>query len=250
MRRGSAWHRDIRPILEHLDPTVTGSVDTLAENLRSFDLKPDPGRSAQSLRRESEAREQLALDLTLSSDVFSSQPFVKAANVDDALETMTESLSLSAEPPSVDFRYLKPVPKPVDHYSRDEQESELQLPLGVRLLLKDWDIGADPERFTYRDPYGTEEPSQRAASPPRVHVPASQPPLVIAANTVPPAVINTRAAPSMGQSQPTVKIPFSTSQATESPPQFLMTSTQVLPGPFGGRQNVKKKVPKKRMGGF
>jgi hypothetical protein len=32
--------------------------------------------------------------------------------------------------------------------------------------------------------------------------------------------------------------------------QDFMTSTQILPGPFGGRQLIKKKPAKKRLGGF
>ncbi|KAH9996898.1 hypothetical protein BJV77DRAFT_1065655 [Russula vinacea] len=76
-------------------------VQTIAERLRRYDLVLDDYRSGSSLRRESEAREQLAVDLVLSTDVYSGQSFAQVETEvtgDDGVETMSraaEAMTLS-----------------------------------------------------------------------------------------------------------------------------------------------------------
>lgn len=243
----------------------------MAENLREFDLAPGLDRPAQSLRRESEAREQLIVDLGLSNDVFSAQPFPAASMDDHQLESMTEALSLGSDPASVNFSYLRPIARSsVDHYTKEEKE-EVKIPVGVRLLLQDWATGADPEDYVYQE--GKDNPPEES-TPLRQHkgkptlftldspiIPHSQaPPLVLATSSIVPQVrpefsVKT---PLVAQSQDTtLRFPFSGSQPATSnwdlpgSSQEFMASTQVLPGPHGGRPPVgKKKSVKKRLGGF
>jgi hypothetical protein len=66
----------------------------MVERLQEYDLILDECRSGSSLRRESEAREQLAVDLALSTNVFSARRFVKSeADVTeyDRCETMSHA---------------------------------------------------------------------------------------------------------------------------------------------------------------
>lgn len=243
--KGAAWHCNLRPILQCLDCEVADDMKTLADNLERFTLLKH-GQNAHSLRLEAEAKEQLALDLTLSSDVFSSRPVARQAVVDNSLETLTESLSLNAEPPAVDFQFLQPV-------SRRTGEDDDDLPIGVRLLLQDWDLGADPGKYVYKDPYNAQGVpfSTKQHNPDRRHI--VQPPPVIAASkkTTPliPPVVRARGAESqpvvLSASQPIVEHSHSSSFSQE-----LMTNTQIVAGPFGSRAAMKKKPQKKRLGGF
>src|SRR6266404_5318154 len=74
---GARWHLSLEPVLRMFVPDISCDVRTIVERLRKYDLILDDYRSGSSLRRESEAREQLAVDLALSMDVFSAQPFTK-----------------------------------------------------------------------------------------------------------------------------------------------------------------------------
>ncbi|TFK55080.1 hypothetical protein OE88DRAFT_1732355 [Heliocybe sulcata] len=275
------WHTSIKPFLRHFDEDAAKDPEELLEALRCYDLESTPDRPGPSYRLEAEAREQLTLDLALASDVFSLNPFriPHTEDVDDALETMsraTESMSISVpEPPPVQFGYLRPVMKSkMDYYSKEEQPKgpdtqEVELPLGARLLMQEWEVGEDPNDYVYRDPYDAAPPPMKAATQKRTQPGAldvlsrsqpdlQRPPLIVPARTLAPSIPAIQAAPRrapahsqefarpgrMGAaSQPTV--PESQSQ------DIFMANTQVLPGPFGGRlPAVKKKVAKKRMGGF
>lgn len=281
----------------------------LAESLHSYDLIKNNDRTALSLRRENSAREQLAVDLVLSRDVYSPSAFVPPREVGNDLETMTEALSLGGhdadEPPEVEFGYLRPVMKAKnkDHYDRNsgyeggdaEEQSEsdgagkVSLPMGVRLLLKDWEVGTKVKDHVFQDPYNT---TGEAAPRPTAHpalakfrlmstAPTSQP---IRSQRPPPILPSQLVAGGPGSaSQPPFKRPPMTVQSqdtfirpntlfntrTQQPPgmglpqqsqvpqdfsqqsQQFMASTQILPGPHGGRPSVpKKKSAKKRLGGF
>jgi hypothetical protein len=260
MGNGARWHRDIRPTLRIFDSTFAATdVEALAGSMQRFDLQPDPMRNFEAVRRQTAAREQLALDLTLSGDIFSSQGFISPV-LDDSIETMTESLSLNEEPSPVQFRFLQPIDK---NAVEEPERKEGICPIGVRLLLKEWEVGSDPDLFTYKNPYRVaEDPSQS----PRTHEPIHpllaqttshphRPPTVVASGSVLSGIPTFRR-PIQHQSQPS-PLPHYGSQPLTSAPlsaeesQELMMSTQVVAGPFGGRPPpVKKKPPKKRMGGF
>ncbi|KAI5826906.1 hypothetical protein K523DRAFT_280073 [Schizophyllum commune Tattone D] len=349
MRKGAKWHWDMGPSLARLDSDFESrDVGEMEEQLRRWKLAGEEGRAAEegsegaddspegtrtaaSLRRETEARHQLTLDLALSRHVFSARLFVPPTEESDDLEAMTSALSIDTEPPPVHFSYLTPLKK--DHYARDAgptarnanatsdpnttdianttldsnaadtSDQPLTLPPGPRLLLSEWTLGDDPSEYEFHDSYDADaaersppvarrkaaKPTstagilsaelQQRSQPPFVvasqppPVMASQPPPVVAsqrppavsmraafpstqrppafASTQPPARRPLQAAGSepnmmdVGQSQPTAEFSQSQSQGMD-----FMPSTQVLPGPFGGRPAPKKKAAKKRVGGF
>ncbi|KXN86913.1 hypothetical protein AN958_09508 [Leucoagaricus sp. SymC.cos] len=282
LRKGAPWHLNIADIQNHINPTFNLNADAreLAEDLRSYDLIMDDNRTALSIRRENNAREQLTVDLALSKDVYSLSPFVAPREAGNDLETMTEALSLGGrdieEPPEVEFSYLRP---------------RIKLPLGVRLLLKDWEVGTKAKDYVFQDPYNTTGESvprytvhpglsrlrQANTMPSMSQVMNSQrPPMVIPSQALtsslgsasqpsakqPPPVVVQSEAPTirptgtfgtqplqqfgMGISQSQASQDDSSQQTVE-----YMASTQTLPGPHGGRPSMPKKKPaKKRLGGF
>ncbi|KAI4525805.1 hypothetical protein K525DRAFT_289564 [Schizophyllum commune Loenen D] len=342
IRKGAKWDWDMESSLARLDGDFKSmEVGQMEEQLRRFELtgdeeqvveeggedtneadtdSPEDTRTAASLRRETEARQQLTLDLALSRHVFSARPFVPPPEDSDDLEAMTSALSLATDPPPVHFSYLTPLRK--DHYAResagaavdsanntsdpntsveaanatvdnaDTFDQPLTLPPGPRLLLSEWTLGEDPSEYEFHDAYDADaaerpppvkrkaakptstagilsaELQQRSQPPP---VMASQPPPVVASQRPlaisaqrppvgfpqPPARRPLQAAGSepnmdlhhnrmdVGQSQPNAEFSQSQSQGMD-----FMPSTQVLPGPFGGRPAPKKKPAKKRVGGF
>ena len=252
------------------------------DSLRGYDLAPSDERPGLSLRRESEAREQLTLDLALSTDVFSVQPFSKQHALDpldEAIETMsraTEAISLmdTADLPQVHFGYLNPVPQ-ANHYTRldngpEEPSQGARAPLGVRLLLKEWDVGADPNAYVYHDPYGTEildGGDIRRAAPvllppiPRQQPQSQRPPMVVPTIAAGPPIVSrigtdnrTRQgvfAHSQGANPALRNVMQESQESGFGGSQEFVTNTQIVPGPFGARQTAgKKKAGKKRIGGF
>ena len=270
----------------------------------------DTSEAPLSMQRETEAAEKLAVDLALASDIFSSTPFRDtrtSTDGDNLLEQVEESatslfaqMSLGQrEPPAVKFGYLKPTVKdPSKHYKKRDEvqepqsaEYEVELPLGVRLLLTEWEVGTDPAGYAYADPYGqgasgqVTTPNTKSRSgpttdgmnkqlPPVVQSsrnPQTPPTIVPAAKRAPP-VVKSAKQPGRDQERPQVNSRPSATPAKLVPSQVrpeLMTdtlldttqtsssqpapvvNTQVVPGPFGGRPaTVKKKPPKKRIGGF
>jgi hypothetical protein len=277
--KGAAWHFNLEPVLQRFIPDISGDVQSISERLCRYDLVLDDYRSGSSLRRESEAREQLAVDLVLSTDVYSAQSFAKGETKeteDDELETMSraaEAMTLSErELPSSHFGYLSPIPAP-DHpfpaKPAENASTSVALPPGVRLLLAEWDVGADPDQYAYHDPYD-EDDQQPVTTRPTLHKPtqrhgtrevsqATQSLPVVA----PPVVVHTRTAPAAGtssSSQPISSHPGGrsldigdlTGPNTHTDSYPTMASTQVLPGRFGGRLPAGKKGAsgKKRVGGF
>lgn len=259
------WHRSIAPTLSRLDKRFQVDPTKWAKYLQQFDLRNTSTISDQAYRYQHTARQQLELDLALSTDVFSemvSQP----DNNNQALEVMAEALSLSAEPPPVEFKYLGPLER--KHASERGEAGEAlgtpDIPMGVRLLLKHWGSGS-PESYFYQDPYDS---SGATGSTSHIKLPTAAPSVRDTATQRPPQV--------MASKQPNVPILPDTfrglrpiAQSQEAPPRHDLTfgsplssarpifsvsedlvSTQVLPGPHGGRPSVKKKPVKKRLGGF
>ncbi|KAG9318829.1 hypothetical protein JVU11DRAFT_933 [Chiua virens] len=264
------WHYDIRDTsIPTLDSRSFNS-DASYEYLKELDLVPGVERHDPSVRRETEAREQLVLDLTLSTDVYSARPLAQLNSLSEGGETSdtvahpVERL-YSEEPPEVKFGYFRPIRKiGANHYAdkeQGEQDPTVSSPLGVRLLLAEWELGTDPADYTYRDPYGVativaqpipqyRKPLAAPAATQKKQTQLQQPPPIVVAATQPPVVHTAERAPSRIQSQTT----HSQQQLEPDIDAFAqepMTSTQVLPGPFGGRPGAAGKKPtKKRIGGF
>lgn len=240
-----------------------------------------------SIRRENDAREQLAVDLTFSKDVYSPSPFIGPREVGNDLETMTEALSLgengTREPPEMGFGYLVPMSqgKKKNYYDEDHEKGvptgKVSLPMGVRLLLKDWEVGTKAKDYVFQDPYSTLGDSGSHSNvhsvlqgfgevtmvPSMLQAMSSQrPPMIMSSQALGsglgsqttqqlPAVIELPPVRSTGmfgtrpQDEPSMS---QVSQDHSQQPEQYIASTQVLPEPHGRRP--KKKPPKKRLGGF
>ena len=276
--KGAAWHVNLGPVLQKFVPDIAEDVQTIVERLHRYDLIVDDYRSGSSLRRESESREQLAVDLALSTDVYSAQSFSNAkaetdATEDDKFDTMSraaEAMTLTDMAlPSIHFGYLSPV---MTHNAPDTESTSLALPLGVRLLLSEWTAGTDPHQYAYRDPYDDQQPGATTfidRTPIRMNAAqATQSQSIVTTAAAPPIIacskpdLRTDPRTIISSSQPG---PVTRRRAgslddsdrvgldIESDSFAPLVSTQVVPGPFGGRPpTVRKKAApgKKRIGGF
>jgi hypothetical protein len=256
------WHRSIALTLSRLDKEFQVDPKDWVTYLQQFDLRKTSTISDQAYRYQHTARQQLELDLALSTDIFS-QMASKPDNVDQALEVMTEALSLSVEPPPVEFGYLRPLER--KHRSEEDEVGEAlgtpDVPMGARLLLKHWGWGS-VDSYLYRDPYDDSGTVDHIKSlpvvPPIEDFVARRPPLVVASKQTNVTIlpVNFRGLKPITQSQeapPRHDLSFG-SPRFSAQPNFAgsedLVSTQVLPGPHGGRPSVKKKPVKKRLGGF
>ncbi|KAI9458490.1 RNA polymerase I-specific transcription-initiation factor-domain-containing protein [Russula earlei] len=246
LMKGAGWYFNLVPVLERFVPDISGEAQLIVEKLGQYDLALDDYRSGSSLRRESEAREQLAVDLVLSTDVYSAQPFAEA---EATMSRATEAMTLSGETgqPSVRFGYLNPV------LAMDNSKA-LALPQG-------WDTGTDPDQYAYHDPYD----DQRPVAIPRTHSRKrgdrddAQGAMTQQSAKVPPCVIaHSRVAATavISSSQPMTRRLDGSDWAEpdgHSDSYRPVASTQVVPGPFGARLPIGRKgvaSGKKRVGGF
>lgn len=285
LKREAPWHLDVSRTLQKIDPSISYDSESLDDH--SLDYKLDTSLDGP-IQIQDEAQRKLSLDLFLATDVYAPQAWTSvAAGGIDALETMSraaEALTLGDEPPSVGLGYLRlrkgVSSNPPHHILRTDSPAtqDFDGPLAVRLLLNEWSIGADPENYAYTDPY--EEESQQLIAVHRRRqetvppiVPGTLPPFRL---QVPPMVVASKptAPPIVGVGAPVRAMPtwntivfenptqpsrppaprtgsqMVSTDASQPPSQQLLPSTQVLPGPFGGRQAGKKKPVKKRLGGF
>jgi hypothetical protein len=228
------------------------------------------------------------VDLVLSKDIYSPSAFTPHRELGYDLETMAGALSLGGdqvdEPPEVEFGYLRPVvkAKAMDHYEKDKSEDagtnieggdsdKISLPMGVRLLLKDWEVGTETKDYIFRDPYNTtDEPTPRFSAAAKLRhmnsgpnassqpVRSQRPPPVMSSQAVagrPDSQPPPKKLPMVVQSQdtflqPSMPLPSSATGYSQ-PSQASQPNTQILPGPHGGRPSTtKKKSTKKRVGGF
>ncbi|KAJ2913436.1 hypothetical protein MD484_g6974, partial [Candolleomyces efflorescens] len=252
------WHMNLNSTLRILEQGISGDLEQAEKPFTELNLKDDDDRTVECLRLEKRYREQLEMDLRLSRDVFSAHGFAKAKEVDSTLETMTEALSLGDSPPEVEFGFLRPALRKAKDDEPTGDNQGLGMGLGVKLLLKDWELGADAEDYDYRDPYSTTDTP---------HLPKTRPSPVVAPDPPPPTAappqlltqkdlypiqrLTPNGLPPLKKSESQTIFPTGASQTETQTQDALMASTQILPGPFGGRQVAKKKPEKKkRMGGF
>ncbi|GAW01172.1 mitochondrial carrier [Lentinula edodes] len=231
---GASWYSDIAPIMNHFDESTVGNIRSIAERFRSFDLSLSPDHPIQASRRQNKAREQLALDLTLSKDIFSTQRFTQFPRTPTG--DCTEASGPSA---IVHFHYLQPMPRR-DHYSREEQqEDNVNFPCGVGLLLEDWDVGVDPDKYIYNNTYDVKaEPNLETTPKLRVQPVQSQTTLLpssLSQSQMPPSIAILPVNQPLALPLRVSGVQSQMTEPTEVESQVLMTSTQVLPGPFGGR---------------
>jgi hypothetical protein len=249
------WHRSIASTIGRLDKDFRSDPQELMKYLQEFNLVGE--HISKNVRElEQAVCQQLTLDLILSSNIVSKTRFSQC-EVEHSLETMTEALSLRGDPPpAVKFGYLRPLVKRRSSCDIGARSDVLQpeIPPGVRSLLKEWDNN-DPDEYVYRDPYAAEGPPPlkfaKEATIPQFVAQNKHPPKILTSSAIPPAISETQRTVLRVQSQgiPAL-VPYDEELDRPSgSTQNLVVSTQVEPGPFGGRPTVKK-FAKKRLGGF
>ncbi|KAI6045703.1 hypothetical protein EDC04DRAFT_2558982 [Pisolithus marmoratus] len=268
------WSYNILRSIHRLPYDISDDWSTFTEHLKKLQLESNREGTEISLQRQTEAREQLVIDLALSCDAFSPRPITKPRSTESEFGTVSEEKrrnGITDEPPDVEFSFFHPLRRiGANHYKiaeetnpmLSEEDTKVSCPTGVRLLLADWEVGSDVKNYTYRDPYNATE-VDHASGPRRKQalrtplptqstvVPSQRPPAIVAAtgtrSGVRPQweVTGTQATHTAKQSysQETFYHTFDTFS------QDPMTSTQVLPGPYGGRLTVGRKPTKKRIGG-
>ncbi|KAG2078176.1 hypothetical protein BDR04DRAFT_1226942 [Suillus decipiens] len=278
---GAAWSCDFKPFLRRMGLSPADHWEEMYGLLEAFSLSYSSDAPGSFAQREEESREQLILDLALSSVVFSAQPvYMSAAPIEvDDVESMsltTKALTLDDEPPEIQFGYLCPHLKlGINHYpdgsrhkdavAEPAQDTDFSSPLGVRLLLREWEVGKDVEAYTYHDPYNTEgdDPIVPSREGPLPTAPVNtqtttttsqRPPLIVAGFEPRPPPIHVAqnhwgkfSTQPQGFTLRTTDIQHGNYPEPSQPSQELMMSTQVLPGPYGGRNGPNKKPVKKRL---
>ncbi|TFL07491.1 hypothetical protein BDV98DRAFT_587980 [Pterulicium gracile] len=238
-------------------PSSSSSYN-LNNTLRALDPTYPSEETLQQQRQSGSTTEldERLVDLALSEDILSSQPMPGVASSEETPESILEGLSLGTPPP-IRYSYFKPKDT-VDSMDEDEDQIGVGV-LGARLLLQDWVTGSNPQNFVYEDPYDTspkDSSTTTAASPPPKFssglatrtVPAIR--SVAFSQVVPPSVQWSHSQPTIAHSQPEAARTVQT-QSSQPEPREVFSSTQVLPGPFGGRKSVPlPKKAKKRLGGF
>ncbi|KIY72071.1 hypothetical protein CYLTODRAFT_486664 [Cylindrobasidium torrendii FP15055 ss-10] len=279
-----ARHWDLVDILARFDPSITRDGDAIgiAEGYEFDD--------SQTKEWNQRARQLLFADIIMASSISSPHHSASPRPANLNLETMTEALSIAPDPPEVEFSHLRPdanfrmpswkcVSEQREHEEDEEDEtvvntdsitrdddlegkgaSKLKLRRGIRLLLDEWTVGTSPEDYTFLNPYqdapsssptttlhhGKSKNSNTAQSR---SLPSKRPPAIVPlVQRAPPALRSTQPFSSQ-QSEP------SSTRANDfrggSQVSALATSTQIMPGPYGGRPSaVKKKPARKRLGGF
>jgi hypothetical protein len=272
---GAAWRCDFRPLFSRMGLACVDHWEDMRDHFKTFNLSYSVN-SPELFQQEEESQEQLVVDLALSSMAFSAKS-VSAPAVLTQMEEVslaTKALTLDDELPEIRPGFLHPRRKlGINHYpdasknedavTQPKQETEFSTPLGVRLLLREWEVGTDVESYAYHDPYNTEggdlvyPPSQQRSLPTapvlmqKTTTSSQRPPLVVTGSAPRPSPTRVAHRPwemSGTQPQGVTLIPHGN---YPEPSQGLMTSTQVLPGPHGGRPAPpNKKLVKKRLGGF
>lgn len=278
--KDSAWMFDLSPTIETIR-----ELDDMIGNLGT-------GHPSHL-----DAERLQAMDAALYSHVYSSNHIAtsdKYMHDDDSLERATELLSLAEArmPPPVSFSFLKPRPitDDITDISREIQEPKDTVgtipdaTLGTRLLLSEWELGADPRKFEYINPYPEVPTSTLDSTQSRLRLHAEQsrsqfvepfgrsieqsqirpaPPKIGLSQSIAPVIIS---AGTPGRSMPKMATQKSDSVPGEPASQMkwqpttpsiglsqstMPTSSQIQPSKLstGAAKPSTKKV-KKRMGGF
>lgn len=187
--KGAVWSFDMTPLMKKLDDELPvpspdtslshSSVLLPSESFAAFNCLPGfesaiddsphlAAATAASSKREKDAVETLALDLSLSRHMFAIRRPVPPQGVQaegegdvdvaDALSHATQSLSIADKgPPSARFGYFRPKFVGVDVGNMSsEMGKDSEQPLGARLLLTEWSVGENVDTYKYTDPYNSE----------------------------------------------------------------------------------------------
>jgi hypothetical protein len=267
----------------------------LSSTIRSIQQLDDIS-SSRKLRaegdngRRSDSARQLEMESALYSHIYSSNPIAlsdRYPHDDESLERATELLSLSEArmPPPLSFIFLKPRPVADDiadilerpRMSTDTVGEVPDASLGTRLLLSEWELGADPQQFAYINPYPDvptpilkdkssrrtsymqQNPSQPVERPPpslELLQSRSAPPKIgVSQSSIPITPSTGRTLPKVATKNPVDPALQSRWKATPSSighsQNTILTSSQPQPSTVqGGVPKPATKKVKKRMGGF
>lgn len=204
----AAWRCDFKPFLSRVGLGRMDHWEDMRGRLEAFNLSYPVDTPELLVQQEGESQEQLVVDLALSSMALSSRPVsMPAVSTQmsglEAVSLATKALTLDDELPEIQLGYLRPRRKlGINHYpdalkgkdavAQPTQDAEFSTPLGVRLLLKEWEVGTDVESYTYRDPYNAKStdpvsrPSKERAFPiapviaQKTNTSSQRPPMVVA----------------------------------------------------------------------
>lgn len=180
------WTFRLAPFIHRTIPEFSEDIATTTKNIRRHDLLFNTEGVGPLLHRETEAREQLALDLTLASNVYSPMRIErKQLNLDSAFDDMLETMSRATEAmslgpsdiPAMKFGFFRPSLPAINYTANSNGQLGVQqhlIPNGVNLLLQDWSIGADPRAYEYVDPYGVAPSLRHTHTQPSIRPARSQ----------------------------------------------------------------------------
>ncbi|KAG8966242.1 hypothetical protein FRC03_012253 [Tulasnella sp. 419] len=168
---GWSWNigNSLRQITKSAVPFPEHANDFDTTKFKRFDAKRTGWVDPVEMKREEDARNELVVDLAMSLDVYSMEPFHKdtirrdvndSEFVEEATNMLSKTTLRASEPSKIEYGFLRALPinqipgeelTPID--DRDKEDGSVE-PLGVRLLLQEWPLGEDPSNYTYEDPYG------------------------------------------------------------------------------------------------
>jgi len=156
---------------------------------------------------------------------------------------MAEALSLDSDGPPIQFGCLHPL-KRDDIEGPEESNRDVKGTPGVRMLLKEWQVGADPKAYVCSGSFHEGDPIQLVAKARTGTSPIVQPPTVAASRN--PTLFKAGDTRHEAFSQDAGAVAWTIADSQE-----VFASTQIVPGPYGGRSGLgKKKTGRKRLGGF
>lgn len=132
-------------------PLIANADETAARLRFDYNLvDADPEHSVPTDVFASHACDVLALDLSLSASVYTSDPITPAVlSADDELAQATQSLSLSRPTAPLSYSFIRPVlrkPLPTEDRSYGLEGSPT-----ARLLISKWVVGDDPSDYCHVD---------------------------------------------------------------------------------------------------
>lgn len=248
-------------------PTDPGGFFTY---LHVYDRPLVNDQTLRSLEHERLAKQQIVLDISLAIDIYTNQLVKPPTDSDPQLDELDRmsvaagNMNLHSEPAAVEFCFLHPTSLSEPDDSNPSMVASPKLPMGVRLLLGEWEIGSRIGDYLYEDPYAVQ--SESPTNPPRTaaikhHTKQVTTGHTVSSGPVPPVITSTQPARLLG-SFPRPIVATSSRGAVGSQPtvtitpiipasQIQVANTQILRGQHGGRtSSAKTKPTKKRLGGF
>ncbi|CAE6513018.1 unnamed protein product [Rhizoctonia solani] len=285
-REAVPWSYDLSRIQAHIWPALA-PIPT-ADDLIEFSVLDNV--SEDTYKKDREARQEIALDLALSTTVYSSisfqpsrprlPPAPRIRDDDDMLSVAASAMTLEGiEPPHV--QHLQPCP--TQGLVDGKQGAEQRQSLVARLLASEWDPDSSPSDYEFHDPYNQdydesmpawklmaqtkadkqllEEAKSRFLSnrTTMAHTGSALLPSIQISRNRPPAIPNPVAVRGARQaeSQPELVPNQTMSSQPREPSSSQMNgssqlpSTQIAPGPFGARPSTNApKKKKSRLPGF